>query len=222
MGFPFLWVADVLRVLLLLLSATALVACQTPGGVHQLYPPPPPPPVIQPLPPQPAPQPPRLIPLQPAPQPPQLIPMPLPAQPEPQSVPQPPQLVPAPPSGPRTAEDISSGAVSALMKQARAYLNANQPDRAAGVLERALRIEPRNYFVWSALGQAYLGQKNYVQAESVAAKSNALSHGNPYVALENWKTIAAACQASGNVAGAQDAQANIEAIQSQLGAAAGG
>ncbi|WP_143068949.1 tetratricopeptide repeat protein [Solimonas aquatica] len=149
-------------------------------------------PVIQPLPPPPPPATPRVLP------------------------------APSPVSGPRSAEDISGGAVSSLMKQARAYMGAKQPDRAAGVLERALRIEPRNYFVWSALGQAYLGQQNYAQAESMAAKSNALSHGNLYVSLENWKTIAAARQASGDKAGAQEAQATADAIQARLSAAAGG
>lgn len=145
---------------------------------------------------------------------------PLPAPPPPQ----PPRVLPepAPASGPRNAEDISGSAVSSLMKQARGYLSAKQPDRAAGVLERALRIEPRNYFVWSALGQAYLGQQNYAQAESMAAKSNALARGNLYVSLENWRTIAAARQASGDHAGAQEAQATVNAIQARLGGAAGG
>lgn len=178
-----------LRQLLLVFCALALAACQTPGGVHQVYPSVPEP-VIQPLPPQP--------------------------------MPQAPQVLPVPPAGPKTAEDISGGAVTSLMKQARTYLSANQPDRAAGVLERALRIEPRNYFVWSTLGQAYLAQKNYAQAESVAGKSNALAHGNLYVALENWKTIAAARQASGDTVGAQQAQATVDAIQARLDAAAGG
>src|SRR3546814_20444286 len=81
------------------------------------------------------------------------------------------------------------------MKRASDYRKAGQPDQAAGTLERALRIEPRNYFVWSALAQAYLAQKNYAQAESMAQKSNALARGNVYVALENWKTISAAASA---------------------------
>lgn len=176
-----------LRSALLLLCALVLAACQTPGGVHEVYPATPPP-VTQPLPP---------------------------------SAPPPvPQVLPQAPTAPKTAEDISGSAVTSLMKQARSYLGANQPDKAAGVLERALRIEPRNYFVWSALAQAYLGQQNYAQAEAMANKSNALARGNLYVGLENWKTIAAARHASGDAQGAQQAQDTVDAIQARL--AAGG
>nr|WP_240954221.1 tetratricopeptide repeat protein [Solimonas marina] len=102
------------------------------------------------------------------------------------------------------------------MKKANEYRAAGQPDQAAGVLERALRIEPRNYFVWSALGQAYLAQKNYAQAESVAQKSTALARGNYYVALENWKTIQAARMARGDAAGAALAGAQVASLQAQI------
>nr|WP_241696219.1 tetratricopeptide repeat protein [Solimonas terrae] len=105
------------------------------------------------------------------------------------------------------------------MKRARQYRQDGQPDQAAGTLERALRIEPRNYFVWSALAQAHLAQKNYAQAESMAQKSNALARGNIYVTLENWKTIAAARNGQGDADGAADAAAQIAALQARLDAA---
>ncbi len=124
------------------------------------------------------------------------------------------------PNYPRTAEAISSAPVIALIKQARAHLGAGQPAQAAAALERAQRIEPRNYFVWSALGQSYLAQKNYSQAESVAQKSNVLARGNVWVELENWRTIAAARAASGNAIGALQAQARVDELTQWLGAAA--
>ncbi|WP_051278049.1 tetratricopeptide repeat protein [Solimonas flava] len=184
--------------LIVAVAALVLAACQTTQGTHQIYPPASGP-QAEPLPPPPA---------QPEPK-----PLEAPAVVEP----------PAPPlaSFPKSAEQISGSAVTALMKQARQYRSAGQPDRAAGVLERALRIEPRNYFVWSALGQAYLAQKNYLQAESVAQKSNALARGNVYVAVENWKTIAAARDARGDAIGALQASAQVEALQAQLSAAPG-
>lgn len=153
----------------------------------------------------------------PAPQP---APQPLPTLPP---IPERPVITtPTPPppvlSAPKTAEQISGGAVTSLMKQAREYRNAGQPAKAAGVLERALRIEPRNYFAWSALGQAYLEQKNYTQAESMALRSNALARGNAYAEVENWKTIAAARQARGDTAGAAQAQTQIEMLQARLSA----
>ncbi|WP_051361823.1 tetratricopeptide repeat protein [Solimonas soli] len=181
--------------LIIVSLAAVLAACQTTQGTHQIYPPAGGP-----------------------------RGEPLPSTPPPAAAPEPvaPPAAPAPkplPDYPKSAEQISGGAVTALMKQARAALNAGQPDRAAGALERALRIEPRNYFVWSALGQAYLGQKNYLQAESVAQKSNALARGNIYVDIENWKTIAAARQARGDNDGALQASAQVEALQAQLSAA---
>jgi tetratricopeptide (TPR) repeat protein len=180
--------------LIIVSLAAVLAACQTTQGTHQIYPPASGP-QGEPLPAPPAQGP--ATPVQPQPSPP----------------------APPPVNYPKSAEQISGSAVTALMKQARQSLNAGQPDRAAGVLERALRIEPRNYFVWSTLGQAYLGQKNYLQAESVAQKSNALARGNLYVTVENWKTIAAARQARGDADGALQASAQVESIQAQLDAA---
>jgi tetratricopeptide (TPR) repeat protein len=176
---------------MIVLLAAPLAACQTTSGIHKVYP---------------GDAGPSGEPSNPPP--------PVQAQPV-----APPVLLPPPPPVvyPKSADQISGAAVTSLMKRARQYIDAGQPDQAAGTLERALRIEPRNYFVWSALGQAYLAQKNYPQAESVAQKSNALARGNYYVALENWKTIAAARTASGNAAGAAEAAAQIQAIQAQLG-----
>lgn len=122
----------------------------------------------------------------------------------------------APPQYPRSAEDISSAAVTSLMRQARSALSAGQPDQAAAVLERALRIEPRNYFVWSMLGQTYLAQGNYTQADSVARKSNALARGNVYAEVVNWRTIAAARQGLGDGMGAQAAHARVLELEQWL------
>lgn len=143
----------------------------------------------------------------------------LPPIPEPAPTPPPAQAKPLP-NYPKTAEQISGAAVASLIKQARDYRNAGQPEKAAGVLERALRIEPRNYFAWAALGQAYLAQRSYAQAESMALRSNAIARGNVYAELENWKTIAAARNARGDSAGAQLAQQQIASLQARLAAPA--
>jgi tetratricopeptide (TPR) repeat protein len=121
------------------------------------------------------------------------------------------------PSFPKTAEEISGQAVVSLMKQARQERSQNLFDRAAEDLERAIRIEPRNYFVWSMLAQVYLDQQNYDQAVNVAGKSNSLARGNVYVELENWKTISAARTAQGDSIGALQAQSKVDEIQRQIG-----
>lgn len=143
-----------------------------------------------------------------------------------QPVATPPPSVPArplPPPGisdapgqPQRAEDLSGAAVTALMRQARSALDGGEPQQAAAALERALRIEPRNYFVWALLGEAYLAQDNYVQADSVAAKSNALARGNAYVELGNWRTIAAARAAMDDASGASAAQLRVRELEQWL------
>lgn len=114
---------------------------------------------------------------------------------------------------PKTAADISNSAVLSLLKQAREQRAAGAPDQAAAALERALRIEPRNYFVWAALAQVHLDQKNYDQAETVAQRSNSLARGNVYVEVENWRTIAGARQGRGDSSGAGQAQARVEELE---------
>lgn len=125
--------------------------------------------------------------------------------------------VPPPPAYPRTPEAISGQAVVSLMRQAADARKQGQFDLAASQLERAQRIEPRNYFVWSALARVYLDQAQYDQAISVAGKSNSLARGNLYVEVENWKIIARARQAKGDSIGALQAEARIDEIERSLG-----
>ena len=122
-----------------------------------------------------------------------------------------------PPSYPRKAAEISGQAVVTLMRQASEASAAGQYELAASHLERAQRIEPRNYFVWSALAKVYLNQDEFDQAISVAGKSNSLARGNVYVELENWKIIAAAREARGDSIGALQAQARADEIERLLG-----
>jgi tetratricopeptide (TPR) repeat protein len=119
-------------------------------------------------------------------------------------------------SYPRAAEDISGAAVTSLVTQARELLATDRLDQAAATLERALRIEPRNAFVWSLLAQTQLRRDNYEQAESVAQKANSLARGNPYVELENWRVIAAARSGRGDAIGALQAQDRAQALEARL------
>lgn len=120
-------------------------------------------------------------------------------------------------SHPRTAESVSGQAVVSLMRQASEARTKGQLDLAASQLERAQRIEPRNYFVWSALAKVYLDQEQYDQAISVAGKSTSLARGNLFVEVENWKTIARAMQAKGDSLGAVQAEARVDEIERALG-----
>lgn len=170
-----------------------LASCATTVGQRENWPAPPPPPASTPLPGTPGPA------------------TPLPTPPKP--------IIPQPrpePSYPRAAEEISGQAVTSLVQQARTDRASGRLDQAASNLERALRIEPRNYFVWSALASVYLDQKQFDQADTVAQRSNSLARGNLYVELENWKTIAAARQGQGDAVGALQAQSRADELQRQL------
>lgn len=120
------------------------------------------------------------------------------------------------PDFPRSYEAISGPAVTSLMRQARQARGAGQPEQAQGKLERALKIEPRNYFAWSALAATYLDQRDYEQANSIAGKSNSLARGNIYVELENYRIIQEARAALGDSDGAFQAQARADQIQQRL------
>lgn len=117
---------------------------------------------------------------------------------------------------PRTAQDVSGPAALALLDQWREALETGQTDQAVAALERGLRIEPRNPFLWQALAGTYLKQGLYDQAENVAQKSNSLARGNPYIEIENWRLIAKARQQKGDADGARMAAERMADLQAQL------
>lgn len=117
---------------------------------------------------------------------------------------------------PRSAEEISGPAVLSLLNQARDRLGQGHAEQAVAALERAQRIEPRNPFVWQQLASTHLAQSRLAEAESMAQRSNSLARGNPYIEIENWRTIGLARQALGDMAGAEEAAARITQMQETL------
>ena len=122
---------------------------------------------------------------------------------------------PAPPADLPPAEITREGnqAVAALLENADKYVKSNQLDKAGAALERALRVEPRNASIWYDLAQIRLHQGQYQQAESLASKSNNLASGNRILQSRNWKLIASARKASGNAAGAEEANAQAAQLR---------
>ncbi len=105
----------------------------------------------------------------------------------------------------RTAESYSGPAVLSLLKQSKTALSKGRNDQASAALERALRIEPKNPFVWQALAAVHLNGKRAQQAEATAEKSISLAQGNPHVAAGSWRLISQARTMLGNKAGAAEA-----------------
>ena len=106
----------------------------------------------------------------------------------------------------------ASSAVQALYAQAELDRHSGRLDAASNALGRAIQLDPRNAFVWSALAKIDMLMQQYDQAENEASKSNSLAGGNPWLESKNWRIIAAARQASGNARGALEAQSRAEEI----------
>ena len=78
-----------------------------------------------------------------------------------------------------------SGALAMLTK-ADEYMRMRKFGLAIATLERALRMEPRNPWIWNRLAAAHLEEKNLQQAVHLATKSNALvGEDHPLRALNN-------------------------------------
>lgn len=96
-------------------------------------------------------------------------------------------------------------AVVALLDRAQLDNNAGKRDAAGASLERALRIEPRNPWLWLELAQVRLAQGQYAQAITLARKSNSFAGRQPRLQSENWQVIGQARVAQGDTAGAEQA-----------------
>jgi Tfp pilus assembly protein PilF len=99
-----------------------------------------------------------------------------------------------------------NSAVLALVDGARADATAGKFGTAAASIERALRIEPKNPYLWHELARIHFQQGDWVQAESHAARSNSFAGGNKPLRAANWRLIAEARAGSGDDAGARVAR----------------
>jgi predicted Zn-dependent protease len=96
-------------------------------------------------------------------------------------------------------------AVIALLDRAQTDNDAGQREAAGASLERALRIEPRNAWLWLELAQLRLTQGQYAQAITMAGKSNSFARHQPRVQAANWRVIGQARVAQGDSSGAEQA-----------------
>jgi cytochrome c-type biogenesis protein CcmH/NrfG len=98
------------------------------------------------------------------------------------------QPAPVPPPAPSsTAKE--SVAIAGLMDSARADATAGRLANAAATLERALRIEPRNPRLWQELARVRLQQGDFLQAESLAQRSNSWAGSDSALRAENARII---------------------------------
>lgn len=105
-----------------------------------------------------------------------------------------------------------NAAVTTLVAQARTDFDAARYPSASAQLERALRIEPRNPWLWYELAQVRLRQGDYAQAEGLAARSNGYARDQRRLQQANWRLIAEARTRAGDNAGAAAARAKAEGL----------
>jgi cytochrome c-type biogenesis protein CcmH/NrfG len=89
------------------------------------------------------------------------------------------------PERPAAIPQESGRAVHTLLAKADNLQAQQQWERAAALLERALRIEPRNAQLWHRLARVRLNQGRYGMAQSLAQKSNALAGDDAELQAQN-------------------------------------
>lgn len=128
-----------------------------------------------------------------------------------------PEPVPLEPPPADYREPAASPAVVALLDQARNQARVGEGEQAAASLERALRIEPRNPWLWHRLAVLRLQQRYWDQAVDLANRSNSLAAGNPRLLGGNWQVIAEALAARGDASGAAQARERSRSYFRQAG-----
>jgi len=104
-------------------------------------------------------------------------------------------------AGPQTsgeAPSVTTGrAATSLLARADSHVQAGEWEQAAALLERALRIEPRNAWLWYHLATVRLQQGRPAQAESLAKRSSSLAPDDRKLREKNRRLIEAARRLSG-------------------------
>jgi hypothetical protein len=97
-------------------------------------------------------------------------------------------------------------AADALSKQAEQQRQMGDYVGAAATLERALRIQPQEAYLWNRLARIRMEQGLHSQAGNLAARSNALAGDQARLKQDNWSIIAVSRRAGGDAAGAMEAE----------------
>jgi tetratricopeptide (TPR) repeat protein len=96
-------------------------------------------------------------------------------------------------------------AVLALLDRAQLDTEAGHSEAAGASLERGLRIEPRNAWLWHELAQLRLAQGRYTQAISLAKKSISFAGHDRRLLASDWRVIGNARVAQGDSSEAEQA-----------------
>lgn len=99
------------------------------------------------------------------------------------------------------------------MRRAEDQRNVGELDGAIVSLERALRISPDDAVLWHELAEVRMAQQKHHLVVQLAAKSNALANPRDVpLRSANWRLIAKARRAQGDISGARDAQRRADSL----------
>ncbi len=103
-------------------------------------------------------------------------------------------------AGPQTPVEnpsaVTGRAAASLLAQADSRAQTGEWEQAAALLERALRIEPRNAWLWHRLATVRLRQGRYAQAVSLANRSSSLAPADAALQTKNRRLIEQAREAA--------------------------
>lgn len=114
---------------------------------------------------------------------------------------------------PPEAEPLSENpAVQSLVDRARADIPKGRFGDATAVMERALRIEPRNPRLWLEYARIRMDQSQYQQAENLALRADSYADGDRRLRKTIWRFIGDARESRGDTGGAAAARAKAAAL----------
>lgn len=87
--------------------------------------------------------------------------------------------------------------VSQLLNAADEHLRQGEPRLAESDLQRALRVDSRNAYIWHFFAQAKLAQEQWSQALEMAKRSSVLASGDASLKEQNRQIQIAALEAQG-------------------------
>ena len=104
---------------------------------------------------------------------------------------------------------LENPAVTELLADASRAEAEGQYDQAAMLLERALRIQPRNPEVLQSMAEVQLQVYDYEQALSFATRSYDLGPRVGEICSRNWRTIGVSREHLGDLQGAAEAEKRV-------------
>jgi tetratricopeptide (TPR) repeat protein len=105
---------------------------------------------------------------------------------------------------------LENPAVTELLADASVAEADGQLEQAAMLLERALRIQPRNPEVLQSMAEVQLQVRDYEQALGFAVRSYDLGPRVGEICSRNWRTISVSREYLGDHSGSLEAEKRVE------------